>query len=410
MTSRSHPAAVLSGWGSVSPFGMGVDRLWQGLLSGQSALAPIQAFHAPGVKAAEVRDFDAGAVLGSAATRLDRISQLALAAVREALDAAELDLRRLDRSRVGVILGTTLGGMLIAEEYLRAKHSGASFPARRLLHVPYYALASRMARELDIGGPVISPSIACASGTQAVGMALELIRRGQADIFVAGGAETLCDFVVSGFTCLRATTSSTVRPFDARRDGLQLGEGAAVLVVESAQHAAARSFDADIEVAGTGLAGDASHMTRPAQDGAGAARAMRAALADAGVPIDGVDFVSAHGTGTVYNDAMEIAAISSLFGERTPHLPVSAVKGALGHTLGAAGAFEAIVCARALREGVLPPSAGCEELEPGCRLDIVRGQPRRGDYRVALSTSSAFAGNNAAIVLRRAPGHPRQAA
>jgi 3-oxoacyl-[acyl-carrier-protein] synthase II len=137
---------------------------------------------------------------------------------------------------------------------------------------------------------------------------------------------------------------------------------------------------------------------------------MRAALADAGVPIDGVDFVSAHGTGTVYNDAMEIAAISSLFGERTPHLPVSAVKGALGHTLGAAGAFEAIVCARALREGVLPPSAGCEELEPGCRLDIVRGQPRRGDYRVALSTSSAFAGNNAAIVLRRAPGHPRQAA
>jgi 3-oxoacyl-[acyl-carrier-protein] synthase II len=349
-----------------------------------------------------VRDFDAERALDpSAAGRLDRIAQFALVAAREALRAAGLDLDRVDRGRVGVVLGTTLGAMRIGEEYLRARHEDASFSARRLLQFPYYAVANRLARELGVGGPVVSPSIACASGTQAVGMALDLIRRGHADVFIAGGAETLCDFVVTGFNCLRATTAGTVRPFDARRDGLQLGEGAAVLVVESEAHARARGFEAEVEIAGTGLSGDASHMTAPARDGAGAARAMRAALADAGLTPADVDLVSAHGTGTVYNDAMEIAALGAVFGERTPLVPVSAVKGAIGHTLGAAGAFEAILCARALVEGVIPPSAGCEELEPGCGLDLVRGAPRRGEVGVALSTSSAFAGNNAAIVLRQ---------
>ena len=394
-------AAVISGCGAVSPFGCGVPAFWAGLLRGGSALRD-SSFAGGAAKAGEVPDFDAERELGNElASRLDRITQFAVVAAREALRDADLDLAEIDPSRVGVILGTTLGGMQIGEDYRRAKHSGTGFAARQLLHFPYYAVANRLARELDVRGPVISPSIACASGTHAVGLALELIRRGQADVFIAGGAEALCDFVVSGFACLRATTREAVRPFDARRDGLGLGEGAAVLIVESGDSARRREKHADVEVVSAGLAGDASHMTAPARDGAGAIRAMRAALDDAGVGGDVVDFISAHGTGTVYNDAMEIAAISTLFGEGAAQIPVNSIKGAIGHSLGAAGSFEAIMCARVIREGLIPPTAGCEQLDPNCPLDIVVGEARRRDVNVVLSTSSAFAGNNAAIVLRR---------
>jgi len=333
--------------------------------------------------------------------RLDRVSQYALVAAREALSEAAIDLRHVDRARVGVILATTLGGMLIGEAYQRRQHEGQAFDARRLFDFPYYAVATRLARELAVRGPVVSPSIACASGTHAVGLALEFIRRRQGDIFIVGGAETICEFVVSGFNCLRATTAEMVRPFDAHRDGLAIGEGAAVLVVEEASHARARGARTDVEVAGTGLSGDAVHMTAPARDGAGAARAMRAALADAACAPQAIEFISAHGTGTVYNDAMEVAAITAVFGETAASVPVNSIKGAIGHTLGAAGSFEAIMCVRILREGLIPPTAHCAELDPACSLDIVRGAPRRAMIRTALSTSSAFAGNNAAIVLKR---------
>ena len=398
--------AVITGSGALSPLGCGVPAFWNGLLEGRSGLAPIRGFDSTGSAhaiAGEVKDFVAERVLSSdECDRLDRISQYALVAAREALHDTALDLSTVDRTRVGVILATTIGGMLIGEAYQRAKHDRQPFDGRRLFHHPYYDAAVRLARDLGVRGPVVSPSIACASGTQAIGMALELIRRGQGDAFVVGGAETVCEFVVSGFNCLRATTAETVRPFDARRDGLALGEGAAVLVVESLGHARARGARDDVEVAGTGLSGDAVHMTAPARDGAGAARAMRAALADAGIAPAAVDFISAHGTGTVYNDAMEIAAIAAVFGEAAARIPVNGIKGAIGHTLGAAGSFEAIMSVHILREGLIPPTANCEQLDAACPLDIVRGAPRRQPVRTVLSTSSAFAGNNAAVVLRRA--------
>jgi 3-oxoacyl-[acyl-carrier-protein] synthase II len=397
--------AVITGCGAVSPLGCGVDAFWDGLVAGRSALAPIRSFETTGytnVLAGEVPDFVPERYLSrEEVTRLDRITQYALTAAREALREAQLDLAHLDTTRAGVILGTTLGGMPIGEAYLRSRQHATPFAVRQLLHHPYYATAPRLARELGVRGPVVSPSIACASGTHAVGLALEFIRRGQGDVFVVGGAEAVCDFVATGFNCLRATTAAMVRPFDARRDGLALGEGAAVLVVESDAHARTRGVPVDIEVAGTGLAGDAVHMTAPARDGAGAARAMRAALADAGIEPAAIDFISAHGTGTVYNDAMEIAAIGSVFGEDAARIPVNSIKGAIGHTLAAAGSFEAIMCARVLREGLIPPTANCRDLDPACTLDLVRSAARRADVRVILSTSSAFAGNNAAIVLRK---------
>jgi len=404
MTS-SPPRALLTGCGAVSPLGGDVAAFWDGLLAGRCALEPIRGFDTAGLSAAlagAVADFDPVAALGPAdARRLDRIGQYALAAAREALRDAGLDLAREDAARVAVVAATTLGGMPIGEAYERARQHGDAHTARDLLHMPYAATATRLARTLGARGPVASPSIACASGTQAVGLALELIRLGQADVVVAGGAEVLCHFVVCGFNALRATTASAVRPFDARRDGLALGEGAAMVVVESAAHAAARGVRGAVELAGSGLSSDAVHMTAPARDGAGAARAMRAALADAGLDPSALDFVSAHGTGTVYNDAMEMAALTTVLGAAAARVPVNGIKGAIGHTLGAAGTFEAILCARVLREQVIPPTVGCEELDPACGLDVVRGAARRATVRTALSTSSAFAGNNAAIVLRQ---------
>lgn len=397
--------AFITGCGTISPLGCGVDAFWQGLVAGRSALAPIRGFDTTGLGntlACEVPDFVAAQHLSTAeADRLDRIGQYALAAARQALCDAELDPGQVDPQRTGVIAATTLGGIQLGEAYLRGRHDGIPFDARQLLHLPYADTAARLARALGVRGPVVSPSIACASGTHAVGLALELIQRGHADVFVVGGAETVCHFVVSGFNGLRATTASAVRPFDARRNGLAIGEGAAMLVVESARHAQARGAASDIEVAGCGLSSDAVHMTAPARDGAGAARAMRAALRDAGVAAHEIEFISAHGTGTVYNDAMEMAALTAVFGEALPRIPVNSIKGAIGHTLGAAGSFEAVMCTRVLRDGVIPPTAGCEQLDPACALDVVRGDARRQPVRIALSTSSAFAGNNAAIILRR---------
>jgi len=405
MTTAPNHRAFVTGCAVVSPLGCRVDAFWQGLVDGVSAIAPIRAFDTTGISpalAAEVRAFAAAERLsGEEIERLDRAGQFALSAARAALHDAQLDLDRVARTRIGVVVGTTLGAMAIGERYLRARHDGTVFDARQLLHMPYMALSTRLARALGVCGPVISPSIACASGTHAVGLALELIRCGRGDVFVVGGVEALCHFVVAGFNSLRATTAETVRPFDARRDGLALGEGAAILVIESEAHARVRGAACDVEVSGFGLSGDAVHMTAPARDGAGAARAMRAALLDAGVTPEHIGFISAHGTGTVYNDAMEMAAIAAVFGEAAPRIPINSIKGAIGHTLAAAGAFEAIVCAQVLRQGCVPPTAGCEQLDAGCGLDIVRGAARRCGVDVALSTSSAFAGNNAALVMRR---------
>jgi 3-oxoacyl-[acyl-carrier-protein] synthase II len=394
--------SFLTGFGADSPFGGVVEVLWSALCAGRSAIGPLRGFAVDGLSAVLAAEVPAGAgdawLSADERTHLERIDQHALAAAREALADAGLELAGCDATRIAVVLGTSLGAMPIGERYQRARHAGAPFDARRLLAMPYAATAARLARRLGARGPVLSPSIACASGTHAVGLARELIALDRADVVIAGGAEALCEFVVAGFACLRATTATAVRPFDARRDGLALGEGAALVVVESAAHAERRGAGSTIEVAGAGLSADAVHMTAPARDGAGAARAMRAALTDAELAAAAVDVVSAHGTGTVFNDAMEMAALAAVFAGAAP--PVSGIKGAIGHTLAAAGAFEAVLCARILRHGLVPATAGCDELDPACALDVVRGAPRPVDARVALSTSSAFAGNNAAVVLR----------
>lgn len=384
---RSHP--VVTGTGAVTPYGGGVAALWDGLAAGRSAVRAIRGFAAddlePG-RAAEVpgerEDADpAGAFL--------------LAAANEALEDAALDPAAVAADRIGVAVGTTLAGMRIFEEWL----GGAATAAGRVAAIPYFAPAARLADAVGATGPVVTTQLACASGTAAIGVGAGWIREGRCDVVLAGGTDLLCRYVVAGFNCLRATADEA-RPFDAARRGLVLGEGAAVLVLESAAHAARRGRGPRAALTGAAAAGDAVHMTAPDRDGRGAAHAIRLALARAGRDATSIGFVSAHGTGTPYNDAMEARALAAVFG--AGGVPVNSIKGAIGHTLGAAGAIEAVLCVEVLGRGVVPATIGLESVAPECAaIDVVRGAARPADVAACVSTSSGFAGANAAIVLER---------
>jgi 3-oxoacyl-[acyl-carrier-protein] synthase II len=379
--------AVITGYGVQAPVGLGVGAFWEGLLTGRTAARQIARFPAsdlaPNV-AAEVAWDDGDP---------DRAGRLAIRAADEALRDAGLDAGTPSPRRA-VALGTTLGGMTIFEAW------DAGDDPDGVDRIPYWGPAVRLARRVGAEGPVATPQLACASGTHAVALAAAWIRAGRADVVLAGGTDLLCRFVVAGFNCLRAT-SDTARPFDRARKGLVLGEAAALVVVESEAHARRRSARIRARVLGTGAAADAVHMTAPDREGAGAARAIRAALDDAGVAPADVGFVSAHGTGTPYNDAMEAAALTRVFG--AGRVVVNSIKGAVGHTLGAAGALEAVVCVRVLETGLVPPTAGLDDVDPACAtLDLVQGEPRRVATRTVVSTSSGFAGANAAIVLAAA--------
>ena len=386
-------SAVITGSGVVSPLGYGLAAFWDGLVAGRSAIARIRRFRTDDLDPATAAE-----VAGGGAADPDRAGGFALGATTEALAAARLRPDVLDPARIGVVLGTTLGGMEIFEAWDRADAVGDE-PPPQLDRVPYFAPAMRVAAAIGARGPVMTTQLACASGTQAVAMAADWVRAGRADVVLAGGSDLLCRFVVAGFNSLRAT-AEVARPFDRDRRGLVLGEGAAMLVIEEEEHAARRGARATARVLGTGAAGDAVHMTAPDREGGGVVRAIGAALADAGLVPAAVDFVSAHGTGTPFNDAMEARALLQLFGAHA--VPVNSIKGAIGHTLGAAGAFEAVLCAEVLARGLVPPTAGLEQVDPECAgLDLVRGAARPCAARVALSTSSGFAGANAALVLGR---------
>jgi 3-oxoacyl-[acyl-carrier-protein] synthase II len=382
---------VITGCGVISPLGGSVSAFWNDLVAGRSAVAPIRAF-----PAADLTPRAAAEVADGPAADPDRAGAFALAAASQALADAALDLAAVEPTRIGVAVSTTLGGMGLFERWQAAD---GEIPAAGLAQIPYYAPAVRLARAVGCRGPVVTPQLACASGTHAIALAAEWVRGGRAQVVLAGGTDLLCRFVVAGFNALRAT-AEVARPFDRDRRGLVLGEGAAIVVVEDEEAARRRGAPVRAHILGAGAAGDAVHMTAPDREGAGAARAIGAALEAAGVTAAAVDFVSAHGTGTPYNDAMEAAALARVFGEG--RVPVNSIKGAIGHTLGAAGAFEVVLCVQALATGLVPPTAGLVTVDPVCGgLDLVYGEPRRRAMEVAVSTSSGFAGANAALVLGR---------
>lgn len=377
--------------GAIATLGTGVEPLWAALVAGRSGLAPVTQFDPSRYaarQAAEVRDVPADP-LGEVGERAHR---LALAAAGEAvlgIDGA------FTGERAAIVAGTTLGGNLAYTGWLDGAGDGS--------HASLAAVTNLLAARLGVRGPTRTVSVACASGTAAIGLGAQLIERGEADVVLAGGYDALSEFVFAGFDSLRALSVSTVRPFDARRDGLGLGEGAAFLLLEEAEHAARRGARPLALVSGYASSSDAHHMTRPSPSGDGLVRALTAALARAGAAPEDVGFVSAHGTGTTFNDRMEAAAFRRVFGERTGEIPVNSIKSGLGHTLGAAGALEALMTVLVLDRGLVPPTPLTETLDPACTLDVVRGSARPvAGLRLAVSTSSAFAGTNAALVLEKA--------
>jgi 3-oxoacyl-(acyl-carrier-protein) synthase len=381
------PRAAITGLGAVSGFGAGAELLWSALVDGQRAMRERDELTAAGLKV--------GPVSLAPSLPLDapaRASQMALTAAREAVaDAGELERG----PRLGIAVGTTLGGI---GAWLRAVRNAQPEVPRRW---SYAGPAHALAEELRAQGPVEVTSVACASGNAALGAALSLIRAGTCDVVVAGGVDALHDFVISGFGCLKAVDLEPCRPFDRTRKGLNLGEGAAFLVVESEAHARSRGARIRAFLDGYGISADAVHMTGPDREGRGAARAMTAALADAQLGAAEVDFVSAHGTATVFNDLMESKALAAVLGDRAARTPVNSIKSAVGHTLGAAGALEALLCVRTLETGLVTATPGLHELDPEIHLDVVRDQPRPLPVRAALSTSSGFGGTNAALLFRK---------
>jgi len=406
---------VITGLGPVTPIGIGVEGLWAGLQRGASAVRALDRFDASAFRsrvAAPVDDFDPADFLEEKkARRFDRFSQLAVAAGRLALADAGLDLAREDRDRVGVMMGTALGGVAKAEAEHARYVAGGVRDVDPMLALSVFAGAAscNLAIELGCTGPNSTNGMSCASGAMAIGDAMRAIRDGLADVMLAGGSEApLAPLCFGAFAIIRAMSTrnddpaTASRPFDAGRDGFVMAEGAALLVLEEEGRARARGARIYAEVCGYATTSDAYHMTQPRPGGAQAARAMRLALADARVAPGEVGYVNAHGSSTPLNDPTEAMAIRDVFGEHADRLPVSGTKGYYGHALGASGAFEAAICALASSRRWLPPTVNLAVPDPACDLPFVTGAGRAADPEYLLSNSFGFGGINAALLFRRA--------
>lgn len=401
------PRVVVTGLGAVSPFGWTVADLRAGLRRGDTVIRTPRRLDTAGHRtrlAAEVPPPPADLLASVGGwRRMAWADRFAVAAAAEAVAAAGL---ATPVGRAGLYFGGSTAGMAECEQ-LVGRLLGA-FPGR-----PRIALAASQqinapgdaaARHLGLRGPVETISSACSSGTLAIGAALEAIRDGEVDLAVAGGSDALCQLTYAGFNSLRSVAAGRCLPFRAHREGLSLGEGAGVLVLESADRAAARSARPLAGLAGAGASCDAHHMTAPHPEGAGAVAAIRAALADAGLHPDAIAFLNAHGTATTHNDDAESRALAKVFGDRTPRLPVTSVKGAVGHLLGSAGALEAVATVLALLDREVQPTAGDDPADPTLGVDLVTGSPRPLAAEAAgISLSLAFGGANAAIVLVAVP-------
>jgi 3-oxoacyl-[acyl-carrier-protein] synthase II len=396
--------AIVTGMGVICALGSSKDAFWEALRGGRCGIGRVDLFDVAGYRsriAAQVRGVDLSRLAGvSEWRRLGRCDLLGLWAAQEAIGEAGITERDIAPQRIGIVLGAGSGGVLEAERYRRQLHAGRGRPRPSLL-LPFPAgnLADLIGNAYGFRGARTTIATACSSSATAIGHAAELIRSGRADVVVAGGAEALSELTFAGFNALRSVDRTTCRPFDRLREGLVLGEGASILVIESRQHAEADGMPGYGVVLGYGICADAHHMTAPDPQGSGPLRSMAVALAHAGVSGDCVDYINAHGTGTPVNDRVETLAIRRLFGERAGSIPVSSTKSAHGHCLGAAGAVEAAATLLALHSGVLPPTLNLREADPECDLDCVPNQARPAAIRVALSNSFAFGGNNTTLVL-----------
>lgn len=405
---------VITGIGTLTPIGIGKEAFWAGLQACQSAVGPLTRFDPEPFRsrvAGEVAGFDpADWMAPKQARRLDRCSQFSLAAGSQALQDAGIDLATEDRERVGAMMGTALGGVSHAErEHGKFMADGIRGVDPGLALTVFAGASScNLAIEFGISGPNLTNGMSCASGTIAIGEAWRTIRRGEADVMLAGGAEApLAPLTFGAFAIIRAMSTrnhdprGASRPFDRDRDGFVMAEGAAVLVLEERSRAVARGAPIYLEICGYGQTNDAWHMTAPRPDGQQAARAMRLALDEGHTMPREVGYLNAHGSSTPLNDPTETKAIRQVFGDHAERLAISGTKGYYGHALGASGAIEGAICALASHHRWLPPTVNLEHQDPACDLDYMPGQGRHDDPEYLLSNSFGFGGVNASLLFRR---------
>jgi 3-oxoacyl-[acyl-carrier-protein] synthase II len=405
---------AVTGVGIISPVGLDTATMMQALTAGTSGVRRIESFDAsdlPTQIAAEISDFRAEDYMERKdARRADRYSQMAIAASREAVKQAGLADSDVDPNRIGVLIGSGIGGIHTFEEQHGAMlKRGISRVSPFFIPMMISDMASGLvSMEYGFKGPNFCAVSACASAANAIGSAYLLLKAGQADAVVTGGSEaSVTPMAMAGFCAMKAMStqndepSKASRPFDARRDGFVMGEGSGVLVLERLDVAQKRGATILGEMVGFGMTGDAYHMTSPSPEGEGAARAMQAALDMAGVSPDVVDYINAHGTSTPYNDKNETTAIKTVFGEHATKLKVGSTKSMVGHLLGASGGLECIVSVEVLRSGKVPPTINQEEADPECDLDVIPNEAQEVDVRYALSNSFGFGGHNVSILFRR---------
>jgi len=403
---------VVSGLGCISPLGNDIQTLWKSISQGISGVGAITHFDASEHKsriAAEVKNFDAAALFGNReARKMDRYTQFALAAAQQALDQAQLTINDSIRDRIGVVIGTGIGGLhTLIEQYEVFKEKGPNRVSPFLVPMMLPDSAGSMvAIHYGLRGPNMAVITACATGNNAIGEATEMIRRGQADVMLAGGSEAaILPVAMAGMSVMGALSTRNddpqraSRPFDFYRDGFVMGEGAAVLVLEELEFAKRRGATILAEISGYGHTNDAYHVSAPAENGYGAVLCMRQALQNANLSVNQIDYINAHGTSTPLNDKSETAAIKTVFGKKAYQVPISSTKSMTGHLLGASGALEAVICVLVLEHQFIPPTINYETPDPECDLDYVPNQGRAATVRHILSNSFGFGGHNASIIL-----------
>jgi beta-ketoacyl-acyl-carrier-protein synthase II len=405
---------VITGMGTVNPLGLTVEESWRNVINGVSGVGPITLFDPSELNvhfAAEVKGFEPDRYMeAKEARRRDRFEQLGTAAANDAVANSGLDITEANASRIGVLVSSAIGGIKSLQDAVITNHTEGPRRVSPFL-IPMLmpnGAAGMIAIDHQIKGPCFSVASACASGADGIGTAMLMLKAGMIDAALAGGAEmTICTTGVAAFDRVGAMSrrnadySMTPQPFDKNRDGLVMGEGAAVLVLETESHAKARGANILAELAGYGATSDAFHVTAPHENGEGGSAAMRTALASARATIDDLGYINAHGTGTTLNDQSETRAVKAAFAEKAYGIPISSTKSMTGHMMGATGALEVIFCVQAVREGILPPTIHYETPDPECDLDYIPNKAREKKIDLAISNAFGFGGHNAVLAIRK---------
>lgn len=394
---------VVTGLGVISPIGNTIEGFWESVMTGRSGAAPVTSFDTSHFKnkiGCEVKNFDPVAYMGSRAQTYGRASQMAIASSHMALSDAQLNLETLDRARIGVSMGTTIGESQAIEKVIQSWYESGvpDFDEAFISQCSPNIISTNMADEFVLLGPNYMIPTACAAGNYAIAYAFDAIQKGDADTMLAGGAEAFSRIAFMGFCRTFAMSPDVCRPFDKNRKGILLGEGAGIVLLERLEHAVKRGARIYAEVLGYGLNSDAYHITAPHPGGDGAARVILRALSKTGLSPGDVDYINAHGTGTPHNDKAETAGIKKVFGDGAYTIPISSIKALTGHGMGSASAIEAVACILSLDRKRIPPTWNYEESDPECDLDYVPNEPRTADIHIVLNNSYAFGGNDASVV------------